>query len=328
MDNEDSASVLSLLKARTMAILKDVPDASARLAIISSSLPLSVGKLAYRDLEFFRHCTDAYLASDQNDTAIAFLVSEFEDWARINAPSICGSIASKELLDLVRPQWLRGKSLLAIRESCEDDSLKICTEFYGYELSWLFHAVAQKLDPEAEKARRDALSLVSLLLEFGLPNEAAAKVFLAGIRSRASAVELGLFVVDSTASPKRIRNALINPETVGKLRSLISPETANWLDLLAKYQTSSTQEMPSFSNFKLQVPSEITSLHSRKLPERDTMFLCSTDGRFVFQVKSTEDLPFQDVSNDPRFIFLRTGDLWRLHCRDPRLHTQTISFDD
>ncbi|WP_040432794.1 DEAD/DEAH box helicase [Chlorobium ferrooxidans] len=328
MENEDSASVLSLLKARTTSILRDVPDAPARQAIISSGLPLSVGKLAFRDLEFFRQCTDAYLASDQNDTAIAVLVSEFEDWARVNASAICGSIASKELLDVVRPQWLRGQPLLAIRESLEDDPLKICTEFYGYELSWLFHAVAQKLDQETEEERREALGLVSLLLELGLPNQAAAKVFLAGIRSRASAVELGAFVLDSTASPKRIRNALLNPETVEDLRSSISPKTANWLDLLEKDQTSSEEEIPSFSNFKLQVPHEITSLHSRKLPEQDTAFLCSTDCRFVFRAKSTEDLPFYDLANDLRFIFLRTGDLWCLHCRDPRLQAPTISFGD
>lgn len=328
MEGEGSESVFSLLKARTTAILVEVPDAPARRAIISSGLPLSVGKLAFRDLEFFRQCADAYLANGQSDSAIAILVSEFETWAKDHAKSICSSITSKETLDLIRPQWLGGISLLAIRESVEEDPLKICTDFYGYELSWLFHAVAQKLDPDTEEQRREALALVSLLLELGLPNQAASKVFLAGIRSRAVAVELGAFVVDPTVSPKRIRNALLNTETVESLRPSISPDAANWLDLLAKNQTTQAEELPSFSNFSLDVPLEFPVLHARKLDDRETAFLCSTDARYIFCAKSTAELPFHNIANDPRFVFLRTDNTWRLHCRDPRLQAQAYGNDD
>lgn len=326
IEGDDSESVLSLLKARTMAILGEVPGAQARQAIISSGLPLSVGKLAYQDLEFFRKCVDAYLSSDRSGSSAELLVSEFEAWAREHAKAICGSIAIKEVLDLIRPQWLGGTSLLEIRESCEEDPLKVCTDFYGYELSWLFHAVAQKLDVEAEEERREALALVSLLLELGLPNQAASKVFLAGIRSRAAAVELGTFVVDATASVKIIRNALLSPETVEKLRPSISPETSNWLDLLAKDQTASAEELPSFPNLNLPVPTEVEVLHSRKLPGQDTAFLCSTDCRFIFRAESTDKLPFHTLANDPRFIFQRKGEHWSFHCRDPRLQGSAVRF--
>ncbi len=325
---EGSEPVISLLKARTRGILNEVPSAPARQAIISSGLPLSVGKLAFRDLKLFRQYVDAYLSSDRGLGATAVLVSKFEEWARVNADSICGSIVSREVLDVIRPQWLEGKSLLAIRESCEDDPLKICTDLYGYELSWLFHAVAQKLDPEAEEERREALGLVSLLLELGLPNQAASNVYLAGIRSRSSAVELGAFVVDTTASPKSIRNALLNLDTVKKLRHSITAETATWLELLAEEKTARSEELPNFSNFTLDVPPEFTVLHSRKLSDQDTAFLCSTDGRFVFRAKSTDDFPFHDVANDPRFVFTRTDNTWQIHCRDPRLRPQVPSFED
>lgn len=328
MEGEDREYVLSLLKARTTAILGEVPDATSRQAIISSGLPLSVAKLAFRDLELFRQYTDSYLASDQSNSAIEVLVSEFENWARDYAKGICRSIASKDILDLIRPQWLGGRSLLAIRESSEEDTLKVCTEFYGYELSWLFHAVSQNLNPEAEEARREALALVSLLLEIGLPNQASSKVFLAGIRSRAAAVELGAFVVDPSVSPARIRNALLNQGTVDKLRPLITAESANWLDLLAEKRATDSDVLPEFPNFTLDVPSEVSVLHSRKLDDQKTVFLCSTDGRYIFRAKSTDELPFHNVANDPRFVFLRTDNTWRLNCRDPRLHARAPIFDD
>ena len=321
MDDGDSESVFSLLRARTTAILKEIPDAPSRQAIISSGLPLSVGKLAFRDLEFFRQCVDAYLSSDQGDSAIGTLVLEFENWARDHAKPICNSIASEEILDLIRPQWLGGTSLLKIRELNGKDSLKICTEFYGYELSWLFHAVAQNLDPETESERRDAFALVSLLLEIGLPNQASSKIFLAGIRSRAIAVELSAFVSDQNASLTKIRNTLLNQETVEKLQSLISAEAANWLNLLAKEQSTQPEELPVFPAFEFEseVPPEVSVLHSRKLDDQETVFLCSTDGRFIFPAESTDEFPFHSITNDPRFAFLRDGNVWRLHCRDPRL---------
>ena len=328
MPGVDIEQVLLFLKARTAGVLRVIPTAAARQAIISSGLPLSVGRLAFRDLDLLRSYVEAYLGGAKDGAAVAALVSNFEDWAMENAKNICESIPSKDVLNAVRGQWLGGTSLNLIRESCDDDPLKICTDFYGYELSWIFHAVAQKLDPETEEEKRAALELVSLLLELGLPNEAASKVFLAGIRSRAAAVELGAFVVDASASPKRIRNALLNTETVNKLKAVLSAETANWLDLLAGDQTSSAEQIPSFSNFRLEAPDSVTILHSRKLPMQDTAFLCSADCRYVFRAKATEDLPFHSVANDPRFVFLRTDDHWHLHCRDPRLRARDVSFND
>ena len=328
MEGEDSESIVLLLKARTTAILGEVPDAPARQAIISSGLPLSIGKSAFRDLDFFRQRADAYLSSSRSVSALAVLVSEFETWASDHAKSMCSSMTSKETLDLIRPQWLGGTSFLAIQQSCDADTLRVCRDFYGYELSWLFHAVAQELDPEAEEGRREALALVSLLLELGLPNEASSKVFLAGIRSRTTAVELGAFFDDPSASPKRIRNDLLSPETVEKLRPSITDKAANWLDLLAKEQTTGAEELPEIPDFNLEVPSEFSVLHSRKLDDQETAFLCSTDGRFAFRGKLTDKLPFHNVANDPRFAFLRTDNTWRLHCRDPRLQARASSFDD
>ena len=325
----DIEQVLSLLKARTAGILREVSTAPARRAIISSGLPLSVGTLVFRDLDLFRTYVDAYLASDQDEASLEEVVSNFEDWAMENAKAICVSIDSKDVLDVIRSQWLGGTSLFQIQNSVDDDPLKICTDFYGYELSWLFHAVAQELDSETEEGRKEALALVSLLLELGLPNEAASKVFLAGIRSRVAAIELGRYVVDASASPNQIRNALLNPETVKKLKSVISSESANWLDLLAEDQVACPEQIPPISNFRLEdVPEGVTCLHSRKLAGQDTAFLCSTDFRYVSRAEVTESPPFHAVANDPRFVFLRTDDHWRLHCRDPRLHVPAISFDD
>ena len=319
LEDLEDGSILSFAKARVTSVLEEVPTATSRRAIVASGLPLSVGKATFRDLDMFRTIIDAYLSEGNGIDSLTELVLQFENWARNNAIAICSSIPNQELLNAIRPLWLGGTPLLEIIEICGEASQKICTDFYGYELSWLFHAVAQNLDNEMEKQRIDAISLVSLLLELGLPNEASSKVFLAGVRSRAAAIELGAFVSNPSASVIRIRNALLRPETVKLLIPKISTESTEWLDLLARDQPIGTEEKPSISDFRLDAPTGITTLHSRKIPGDDTAYLCSTDGRFIFNAQSTDDLPFHSIANDPRFIFMKGETSWHLHCRDPRL---------
>ena len=315
----ENGSILSFVKARVTSVLKEVSATPARRAIVASGLPLSVGKAAFQDLEKFREIIDAYLSADNGSSALTEVVLQFENWARINASAICDSIPEQELLNLIRPLWLGGTPIFEITEKCGKNVLKICTDFYGYELSWLFHAVAQKLDREAEKQRVEALSLVSLLLELGLPNESSSKVFLAGVRSRSVAIELGKFVLDSSASIVTIREFLLRPETVESLKPLLSAETVEWLDLLTRDRNGGVEEKPTFSELILDASADVITLHSRKLPGDDTAYLCSTDGRFIFNAQSTDDLPFHSVANDPRFIFMKGETSWYLHCRDPRL---------
>lgn len=324
----ESEDAVALLKARTTGILKEVPTPQGRQSIITSGLPMSVGKAAFRDLNTFRGWVDGYLAGGQTIDETANLVMNFEEWARENGAAVCESIEDKEILDEIRPMWLGGESLLKIRESSGPKADSVCSRFYCFELSWILHSVAQKLDPDTGEERKEMLALISLLLELGLPDQASARIFLAGIRSRAAAVELGRFVSDPTASPSRLRRSLLDKETSARLREVVTPETVTWLDLLADEQASDSEALPMFSDFTLKAPPNVRVLHSRKIPERETAFLCSTDGRFVFKAKSTDEFPFHSVANDPRFVFQRSGAVWSLHSRDPRMRPAEPTFED
>lgn len=206
---DEDKHLLSFLKARAEGVLRKTPH-EARRAIIASGLPLSVGLAAFSQLNVFRGMVDRYLNSDFDEAALNAFVLEFESWARENATTIVEAMPSEERLAAIRPQWLRGDSLRAIVETSGAEATDVCSDFYGYKLPWLFHAVAQKLDKGAEENRIGALSKVSLLVELGLPTEAAAKVFLAGVRSRAAAVELSQYVTNPAASISEIRTALLD----------------------------------------------------------------------------------------------------------------------
>jgi len=296
-----------------------VSSSEARRAVVASGLPLSVGVVAFNQLGVFREMIDRFLSADPGGERLGVLVREFESWARENAIAITEGMPNQELLDSVRPQWLKGTPLCKIIETCGEVSGDICTDFYGYKLSWLFHSIAQKLDKVAEEKRTEALSMVGLLIELGVPNEAAAKVFLAGVRSRSAAVELGVFVTNPSASVLQIRNALLDQSLIGKLSQYFSPSTLEWLNLLFTESRAAEVASPCCSPFRLEVPDEIDMIHVRQVAANTTTFLCSTDGRFKYAVASTHEMPFNKLANDFRFVFVRDGNVWRQQCRDPRV---------
>jgi hypothetical protein len=262
---------------------------------------------------------DSFSASATDTDAICSLVKGFEAWARQHAKSITEEMPEQEQLDKIRPQWLDGDSLRMIVETCGDDAKGICTGLYGYHLPWLFHAVAQKLDKLAEVNRVEILAKVGLLLELGLPTEAAAKVFLAGVRSRAAAVELSRFVTNPAASVSRVRTALLDSAIVKALSASISASTLEWLHLLSAENETKADQPAQCARFRLKAPSEVETLHSRQLSPGSSIVLCSTDARFKVEVGATEQLPFDKFVNDPRFIFAREGNVWVKQCRDPRV---------
>ena len=257
--------LIGFLKARVAGVLRKVPSLDARRAVIASGLPLSVGIVAFNQLNVFREMGDRYLSAGIDEDPLGALVLEFETWARENAGTIVKEMPEQGQLDKIRPQWLGGGSLRRIIETCGDESTDICTELYGYQLPWLFHSVAQKLDKLAEENRVEALSRVGLLVEIGLPTEAAAKVFLAGVRSRAAAMELSRFVIDPAASVSRIRKALLDSASVTALSASVSASTLEWLQLLSAKHGASEAAPPKCANFLLEAPDGVDIIHVRQL---------------------------------------------------------------
>jgi len=309
--------VLPFLKARATGVLLRVPSATDRRAVIASGLPLSVSIAALNHLDQFRAAVDHYL-DDPHGPALNALVLAFETWAREHAKTIIPQMPPAAVLDEIRPLWLSGRALRGIVQTCGDDSIDTCTELYGFQLPWLFHSVAQKLDKTLEEPRFSALAKVGLLVELGLPSEGAARVFLAGVRSRAVSTELGQFVVDPSASVSRIRQSLLSAETTAALSSVISEAAKGWLQLLSN-ERDTAETAPTRGNrfrLNLDVPAAVDLLHVRELRRGDGFWLCSTDARFKTRVRATDAL--RDLANDPCFVLSRDGDRWVQTCRDPR----------
>lgn len=315
-DQSNTDDVISFLRARTASILQRIPDSSSRKIIVTSSLPLSAAISAYRDLDLFRTLVDEYLQSDMSLSPLVATVQKIEAWVRANASAITYNIPEELRLDALREQWLGG---VGLRELIEKDpgASSICKDLYGYQLPWLVHALSQKLDKIVEPERANALSSIALLIEIGVPTDLAARIFLAGIRSRVAAVELSQLNVPFGLTISSVRDNLRNPSFINSLISQVSSETTVWLNLLLTDKFRQKITIPSFSPLKFKKPIDLDSLYTRTF--EDNLFLCSLDGTKKMRVKISDKRPFDQIADDPRFVFIRNNDSWELTSRDPRI---------
>jgi hypothetical protein len=316
--NTKADDVLSFLTARAESTLRRVPP-SSRWNVVASGLPLSVAVRSEKARDLFMRIATAYTAGGRSLASLARAVSKLEKWARDNASDIAEKMPSEERLDVIRRGWLAGVGLRELTE-LDDDAPDVARNLYGYQLPWIVNAAAAQLRGGDGEEQAEALSAIALLLELGVPSEGAARVFLAGVRSRAAATELAS-LDDITLGTRvwEISRALRNPAQVRELKSRVSEATAKWLDLLvADGSYAELRDVPRFEEFTLDGDDgSVARLHCRRVGTR--LVLSDTYGTTRFEVEESEELPFDKAANEPRFVFERTHETWHLRVRDPRL---------
>jgi hypothetical protein len=159
------------------------------------------------------------------------------------------------------------------------------------------------------------MSLIALLVEIGVPNELAARIFLAGIRSRVAATELSRLDAQFGDSVSAISNNLFDPEFIDVLITQVSTTTAEWLRLILTDESRRRFIVPNITPFKFKKPLDLNVLYARSFD--GNVYLCSLDGRQKVRVKSTRSRPFNMVVDDPRFVFEKSGETWLMSVRDP-----------
>lgn len=222
--------LIGFLQARAGSALRRVP-AAARSAVVSSGLPISVAIRAHESLATFGTIANTCAAESPSLSDVTAAVRAVEEWARGHAAAVTGTMPDASKLDAIRDGWLAGTGLRALSEQ-DSDARQISKDVYGYQLPWIIHAAAQQLRGTGEAEEADALAKLALLVELGVPSENAARIFLAGIRSRAAAAELAGLGEDFGSSISQISRKLRDQEFVDGIRPRVSAETAGWLDLM------------------------------------------------------------------------------------------------
>lgn len=282
---------------------------------MATGLPLSAAKNLYRDRDEFLQKAQEIDDAEQSMQAIVEFVAWLEEWARDHSTAVVEELPENEVMNLIREPWIAGMPMRDILDET-DNADAIGKNIYGYQIPWLVHAAAQQIRQMGNEELFDTLASVALLVELGVPNEAAAWIFLAGVRSRAASTELAQCDVDLGTSPSTVRRRLRDKDTLDELASCVSDATRAWLDL---HWADSARE-------KVDLP-EFPSFNAEQLKDQDTLlvrtdggrtYLCSTDGRQRMAVKVSEKWPFDRVADDYRFSFVRSDGRFQFTIRSPK----------
>lgn len=189
IENVTSDNVISFVKSRVTGILKRIEGRDNWAYLIQSGLPLQ--KSIELDLIFddIVNLIIDYRLSDKTIEDKVLLLKNIETLIS-NQPNFNDKYIGLERIDEIRKKWLKGTPLCDINPSNKDEIAAI-QNYYSYELPWFLNGMASmiRVDEEYDEDMANVLSELALLVETGLPNKRAVKIYRSGIRSRACATE-------------------------------------------------------------------------------------------------------------------------------------------
>ncbi|ETT61795.1 DEAD/DEAH box helicase [Paenibacillus odorifer] len=316
-ESENEESYLALLKARTTALLRRIPNRTDRKKLISSGVPLSVSTAMLEDTDFFRNLATTFIQSSVGEhddiEIIDSIIRELEIWSIQKAHNLMNFVPEQAVLDNIRRSWIRGDALATIM-TFEPDAADISKDYYGFTLPWIIHAVSQLFDHETQENVVQLYTSLAMFVELGLPNNLAANIYLAGVRSRSAALEISTIEVFKNKSISEIKQTLLNFSTSDHA---LSDSSKVWIELLSESTKSQTPKRISFPHFTWKRHNLPDKLYLREV--NGECFLTSSDGYFYEKVESTIDLPFSNIANIPGLFFVYENDKWLLRSYNLRI---------
>jgi len=210
--------------------------------------------------------------------------------------------------------WLSGTPYFKIEESIgKRKASYFCNELYSFTIPWALNAIARKFNC----AKREDIAIfyehLAVMVETGAPNIQAAKIYLAGFRSRHVAVEIEGLVNFSLEDMTLIE---IRKKILSQYKDMLpnlSIDSINWFDLLKGEEESNisiNNEMPSFKlNSEIAISSKqlLPRLYNRKT------YLCSPDLSQKIELNyEPETSPFKSLVNELGVYFENRGGEWHL----------------
>ncbi len=306
---------LQFIRTRAESIIRTCPDSTERKAYVATGLPLSAAKNLYRDRDVFVQKAQEIADAEGSTQAIVEFIAWLEEWARDHSTNVVEKLPASAVMDLIREDWIAGTPMREILEKTgEADG--VCKSIYGYQIPWLIHAASQQLRQMDNKELSDMLASVALLVELGVPNESAAWIFLAGVRSRAASTELAQCGVDMGASSSVVRRRLRERDVLDELASRVSEATRAWLDLHWAESARECIDLPDFPPFEHEDLEGVDTVLVRTTGE--LTYLCSPDGTQRMAVKVSEKWPFDRIADDYRFSFVKSDGRFQFTIRSPK----------
>ena len=314
--------VLNFLKARNEGIKIMLGDEENKRAYIKGGIPLRACSKMYELIEPINLLLTEYHSSDKSKEKLVELLENIETLI-LTLPTF-ENIREKysELIDTLRLLWMSGEPLHRIIESDEKNALYICTSYFGYKIPFLLNAIAKRMKDETMEDESNFISELAILCELGLPNMLAAKIYLAGIKSRVAALQISENINEEAISfsIKQLHDELISIKN--EIKNKISANTYAWLNLLEVRNAKNKRTVTAISNFSLSDNGQGEKiLNVRSFKNR--IYLCSPNYELIINI-TDNDSNLIEVSDmlDINFVYDEDDEIYRMNIRNPKLNIE------
>lgn len=310
-------NLIRFFQARVKGIIKKVGDDKTKWkSIINSGIPLN---------------SDLFLESKMLDimlALIAFSKSEKKLDDKIlltntiiktidKMPVLVEDNNSIENVDLstITCKWLEAEPLSSL--NAHEGVEEIITDLFAFKLPWVFNGIAKKLRSKEMEDDAEIIEELSMLIEIGVPNLKALKIYQAGIRSRVSSNELSSLFEDELWD-KSIRDyktdIVLNKELY---KSLVSTTCKEWIELLFQLTNTKVQIVDDISNFEFKGVHKFTeTLIAKEINGKQ--HLVSPDFSYVKEINGS-DIDFSSINKVSGIFFQydKKDDLWHMIIENP-----------
>lgn len=323
-NNEDITKneFIQVIKYRIKGIIKSVgEDADNWQKHIGSGIPLQSDLKIEDKLNEIVELISVFIDSEDYsiDNKIV-LLAEIETLIN-QIPVLREAYLANEELHLIRTHWLRGDSMTEIIKI--EDAPRIIKEHFSFKLPWVLNGVARKLTNKDHGLASEILQELSILVETGLPNLAAVKIYQAGIRSRSASIEIAeLFPADSwQLSINFYKNKLLR--NTEKIKSKVSENTIQWIDLFHTYYLKNTKSIENIEPFAIK---KLNDWDGQLIPKNinGKGYLISTDFTIIYPIDNIKDRDFSEVLNLDGISFYKHSKNkdWVLDNKNPNIEIQ------
>lgn len=315
---------IKIIKHRIKGIVKSVGDDKANWQKhIGSGIPLQSDLKIEEQLDEIIGLITVFIASDDYSINNKItLLTKIEKLIN-HVPVLSEAYLANEDLELIRTLWLLGDSMTEINKI--EGSQRIIKEHFSFKLPWILNGVARKLEDKGNEVASEILQELSILVETGLPNLTAVKIYQAGIRSRSASIEIAeLFPDDSwKLSVNFYKNKIFR--NVEKIKSKVSENTIKWLELFHNYNLKHTRTIKNIEPFKIK---RLNNWDGQLIPKyiNGQGYLISTDLSIIYHTSKIKDRDFSEVLNTDGISFYKNPDdnLWILDNKNPNIEIDNL----
>ena len=236
-ENVVPENVISFVKSRVAGIIKKIQSEDNWGRLVQSGLPLQQSIELDAIIDEVIKIVEEYRTLCQSTDEKILLLKNIEELISIQ-PSFKNKYVKLDRIDEIREKWLKGTPLCDMNLTTKDE-IEIIQKYYSYELPWFLNGMASMIKSLEilDGEYYNQLSELALLVETGLPNKRAVKIYRSGVRSRACATEFSDFMSGIIYGEYYPSN-LVKTEII-KLSSSwnkLSEQGRAWIDILKEEQ--------------------------------------------------------------------------------------------